>query len=134
MAKIDTIEGVGPALTEKFAGAGITTCEALLKAGGDKKGRADLAGKTGLSEVRILKLVNHADLMRIKGIGGEYSELLEAAGVDTVPELAQRSAKNLADKIAEINEEKKLVRSVPSESVVEGWITQAKDLPRAISH
>ena len=134
MAKIDTIEGVGPALTEKFAGAGITTCEALLKAGSNKKGRADLAGKTGLSEVRILKLVNHADLMRIKGIGGEYSELLEAAGVDTVPELAQRSAKNLAAKIAEINEAKKLVRSVPSESQVEGWIKQAKDLPRAISH
>lgn len=134
MAKIDTIEGVGPALSEKFAGAGITTCEALLKAGGDKKGRAELAEKTGLSEVRLLKLVNHADLMRINGIGGEYSELLEAAGVDTVPELAQRSASNLAAKLAEVNAQKKLVRAVPSESQVEGWIKQAKGLPRAVSH
>lgn len=134
MAKLDTIEGIGPALSEKFAAAGITTCEALLETGGSKDGRADLAGKTGLSEGRILKLVNAADLMRVKGVGGEYAELLEFAGVDTVPELAQRNATNLAAKIAEINEEKKLVRVLPSEKQVASWIDHAKTLPRAVSH
>lgn len=134
MSKLDSIEGIGPALSEKFASAGVTTAEALLELGGNKGGRANLAEKTGLSELRILKLVNHADLMRIKGIGGEYSELLEAAGVDSVPELAQRSATALAAKIAEINATKKLVRVVPSEAKVSDWIRQARELPRAVSH
>ena len=82
----------------------------------------------------ILKFVNHADLCRIKGVGGEYSELLEAAGVDTVPELAQRNAANLTAAMAKVNEEKKLVRSLPSEKQVTNWVAQAKELPRVISH
>lgn len=134
MAKLDTIEGIGPALSEKFAEAGITTCEALLKTGGRRDGRTELAGKTGLSEARILKLVNCADLMRVKGVGSEYSELLEAAGIDSVPELAQRNARNLADKMAEVNKVKKLVRALPSPKVVERWVAHAKTLPRAVHH
>lgn len=134
MAKLDTIEGIGPALSEKFAQAGIATCEALLEAGGRRDGRTELAGKTGLSEARILKLVNCADLMRVRGVGSEYSELLEAAGIDSVPELAQRNASNLADKMAEVNKGKKLVRSVPSAKVVEKWVAHAKTLPRAVHH
>jgi predicted RecB family nuclease len=129
MAKLDTIEGIGPALSEKFAQAGITTCEALLQAGGRRDGRTELAGKTGLSEARILKLVNCADLMRVKGVGSEYS-----AGIDSVPELAQRNGRNLADKMAEVNKAKKLVRSVPSAKVVEKWVAHAKTLPRAVHH
>ena len=134
MAKIDTIEGIGPALSEKLADAGIETCEAFLEAGASKKGRADIAEKSGMSEGQILKFINAADLMRIKGVGGEYAELLECSGVDTVPELAQRNAANLTAKMAEVNEEKKLVRALPAESQVEAWIDQAKSLPRTITH
>lgn len=134
MAKIETIEGIGPALSEKFSAAGITTCEALLESGATKAGRQQLAEKSGVGESQILKFVNHADLMRVKGVGGEYSELLEYAGVDTIPELAQRNAANLAAKLTECNLEKKLVRALPTESQVEDWIAQAKNLPKAISH
>jgi len=134
MAKLDTIEGIGPALSDKFSDAGITTCEALLKSGATRAGRKELADKSGVGEAQVLKFVNHADLMRVNGIGGEYSELLECAGVDTVPELAQRNASNLAAKMTEINVEKKLVRALPSESQVEDWISQAKKLPKTVTH
>jgi len=134
MAKLDTIEGIGPALSAKLEAAGIKTCEALLKAGASKKGRAEIAEKSGVSEGQVLKFVNHADMMRIKGVGGEYAELLECSGVDSVPELAQRNAANLTAKMAEVNEQKKLVRSLPSETQVEGWVKQAKELDRVVSH
>lgn len=134
MARIDKIEGIGPALREKFMKAGISTCEALLKKGGTKDGRKELEAATGIAEGQLLKFVNHADLMRIKGIGGEYSELLESAGVDTVPELAQRNASSLTAWIIQVNNEKKLVRATPSEKQVQDWITQAQALPRAIHH
>lgn len=134
MAKLDTIEGIGPALSEKLGNAGIDSVASLLDTGGNKQGRAALAERSGISEAQLLKFVNHADLMRIKGIGGEYSELLEEAGVDTVPELAQRNAANLSAKIEEINVEKKLVRATPSEKQIEDWIQQAKGLPKAVHH
>lgn len=134
MSKLDTIEGIGPALSEKFAAADIKTCESLLKAGASKEGRAEIAGKAGVSEAQVLKFVNAADLMRIKGVGGEYAELLECAGVDSVPELGQRNAENLTAKLTEVNAEKKLVRALPSESQVGDWIKQAKGLPRVVNH
>ncbi len=134
MAKLETIEGIGPVNSEKLESAGVTSCENLLEAGGTKAGRAGIASKSGLSEAQVLKFVNHADLMRIKGIGGEYSELLECSGVDSVLELAQRNAANLTAKMTEVNEEKKLVRALPTESQIEDWIGQAKKLPRAVSH
>lgn len=134
MAKLETIEGVGPVLREKFAGVGIATCEELLEKGSTRNGRKELESATGISQAQIQKFVNHADLMRIKGVGGEYSELLEHAGVDTVPELAQRDASNLAVKLGEINLEKKLVRVAPSEKRVNRWIEQAKTLPRIIEY
>ncbi|MDH3317773.1 MAG: DUF4332 domain-containing protein [Gammaproteobacteria bacterium] len=134
MAKIDTIEGIGPALSEKFSQAGISACETLLEKGSTKNGRKELEAATGISEAQILKFVNHADLMRIKGVGGEYAELLEHAGVDTVPELAQRNAENLAAKMVEINLEKKLVRSTPTEKQAHDWIKQAKTLPKIIQY
>lgn len=134
MTKLSTIEGIGPALTEQLEGAGVSSVESLLETGGTKEGRARIADASGLSEARILKLVNCADLMRIKGVGGEYAELLEAAGVDTAPELAQRNAANLQATMEKINNEKRLVRSVPSAKQVESWVEQAKKLPRAIEH
>ena len=132
--KIETIEGIGPATAEKLAGAGVTDTDGLLAKGGTKAGRKGLAEASGLSEKQVLKFVNMADLFRISGIGGEYAELLECAGVDTVPELAQRNAENLAAKIAEVNEEKKLTRQVPGAGTVEKWVAQAKELPRAVEY
>ncbi|WP_417684770.1 DUF4332 domain-containing protein [Roseibium sp.] len=131
---ISEIEGIGPAYTEKLGAAGIKTTEAYLERAKDPKGRKALAEETGIDASRILKWANMADLMRISGVGEEYSELLEAAGVDTVKELKHRNAANLAAKMAEVNEEKKLVRQVPSESQVTKWVDQAKELPPMMSY
>jgi len=125
---ISEIEGIGAVYAEKLGAAGIKTTEAYLERAKDPKGRKALAAETGIEEKRILKWANMADLMRISGVGEEYSELLEAAGVDTVKELKHRKPENLAAKMAEVNETKKLVRQVPSESQVTKWVEQAKDL------
>ena len=132
--KIEEIEGVGPVSGEKLRNAGVTTVEKLLEAGKTKKQRKELAELSGLSESFILKITNMADLFRNKGIGQEFSELLEAAGVDTVPELAQRKPENLVAKMVEVNEAKKLTRRTPTVSEVEGWVAQAKELPRVIEY
>jgi predicted flap endonuclease-1-like 5' DNA nuclease len=134
MAKIIDVEGIGKVYAEKLANAGFTTVEALLKAGASPKGREALAEKTGISGKLILEWVNLADLFRIKGIGEEYSDLLEEAGVDTVPELAQRNAENLYAKLVETNDAKKLVRRLPAQSQVADWIEQAKALPRVVTY
>lgn len=134
MANIKDIEGIGPAYGEKLEAAGIKTDNALLQQGASKKGRGEIAEKTGISEKMILEWVNRADLARINGIGSEYADLLEASGVDSVPELAQRNAANLHAKMAEVNEEKSLVRSLPSESMVEKWVAEAKTLDRVVTH
>ena len=134
MARIIDIEGIGKVYAEKLAGAGLTTVEALLKAGASPKGRQALEEKTGISGKLILEWVNLADLFRIKGIGEEYSDLLEEAGVDTVPELAQRNAENLYAKLAETNATKELVRRLPSQSQVADWVEQAKALPRVVTY
>lgn len=132
--KVEDIEGIGPAYAAKLGDAGVGTLEKLLELGGTPKGRAELAEKTGISAHNILEWVNRADLYRIKGVGSEYSDLLEAAGVDTVVELATRNPANLAHKLAEVNTEKQIVRQLPSEKQVEAWIEQAKTLPRAVSY
>jgi len=134
MAKLIAIEGIGQVYAGKLAAAGLATTEALLKQGASPKGREALAEKTGISGHLILEWVNRADLFRIKGVGEEYSDLLEAAGVDTVPELAQRNAENLHAKLAEVNAAKKLVRRLPTQAQVADWIAQAKELPRAITY
>ena len=134
MAKIVDIEGIGPAYAAKLQAAGIQSTEALLKAGATPKNRKELAEKTGISGDLILEWVNHADLYRIKGVGSEYSDLLEEAGVDTVVELAHRNAQNLLEKMTEANEQKKLVRRLPTLGMVSKWIEQAKALPRAVEY
>lgn len=134
MASIAAVEGIGPAYAKKLAGAGVKTTGALLKHGATKAGRKELSAATGVKESLLLEWVNHVDLMRVKGVGSEYSDLLEAAGVDTVPELAQRSAANLAAKMAEVNAKKKLVRQLPTEKAVAGWVAQAKKLDRVVTH
>lgn len=132
--KIEDIEGIGPAFAAKLSEAGIGSVENLLETAGTKKGRVDLAEKAGIPEANILKWVNHADLFRIKGVAGQYAELLEASGVDSVPELAQRNAANLAAKMGEINDAKNLTNRAPSESEVQRWIDEAKTLDRAVHH
>jgi predicted flap endonuclease-1-like 5' DNA nuclease len=134
MARIINIEGIGPVYAQKLQEAGIRTTEGLLEAGASPQGRDALAETTGISGKLILEWVNLADLFRIKGVGEEYSDLLEEAGVDTVPELAQRNAENLYAKLAETNREKKLVRRLPSQAQVADWVAQAKALPRAITY
>jgi predicted flap endonuclease-1-like 5' DNA nuclease len=134
MANIVDVEGIGPVFAEKLAKAGITTTAKLLAAGATPKGRSELAEKTGIGSARILEWVNHADLFRIKGVGEEYSDLLEEAGVDTVPELAQRNASNLHKKLTAVNQEKNLVRRLPTEKQVADWVVQAKRLPRVITY
>lgn len=134
MANIQDIEGIGPAFGEKLEAAGIKTVEALLEQGASAAGRKAIEEKTGIDGGKILTWVNHADLFRIKGVAGQFSELLEASGVDTVPELAQRNAANLATKMAEVNAEKNLANRTPSESEVEKWVEEAKSLPRIVTH
>lgn len=132
--KIDEIEGIGPAYAEKLGTVGITKVEHFLKLCCDKKGRAKVAAETGISETHLLKWANMADLMRINGVATQFAELLECAGVDTVKELRMRRADNLAAKMAEVNNEKKLCKANPSEKEVADWIEQAKAMEPTITH
>ncbi len=134
MASIADIEGVGEQYAAKLHKAGIKTTEALLEKGATPKGRAAIEAETGIGHKQILKWVNHADLFRIKGVAGQYAELLEAAGVDTVAELAQRNAENLTAAMATVNEAKKLVRALPSAKSVTAWVAEAKKLPKAVTY
>ncbi len=132
--KIMDIEGIGPTYAAKLKDAGVDTDAELLERGGTRKGRSLLAETTGLSEQTILEWVNHADLMRIHGVGPEYADLLEEAGVDTVPELAQRNPANLFKTIVKVAEDKQLVRRPPSEGMVADWVTEAAKLGRTIEY
>jgi len=131
---IEKIEGIGKTYAKKLQKAGVRSTKALLSRGGTPKGRKELAGTSGIDETYILKWTNMADLMRIRGVGEEYSELLEAAGVDTVKELKHRNPDNLAARMAEVNGQKKLVRQLPALSKVQSWVEQAKSLEPAIKY
>jgi predicted flap endonuclease-1-like 5' DNA nuclease len=132
--KIAEIEGIGEVYAEKLASISVTTVNQLLKKGSTANGRKELADKTGISDTLILKWVNRADLFRVKGIGTQYSDLLEAAGVDTVVELATRKSENLHAKMVEVNQSKKVVRQLPTVKQVTEWVESAKTLPRAINY
>jgi predicted flap endonuclease-1-like 5' DNA nuclease len=134
MASIDAIEGVGHKYATKLRKAGVRTTEALLKIGSTRKGRKGLAETTGLTEHQLLEWVNRADLMRVKGVGEEYSDLLEAAGVDTIKELRRRNPENLLGAMMDVNAKKRLVRRLPTESMVERWVEYAKTLDPLVSH
>ena len=134
MANLEKVEGIGETYAKKLRDAGVGSTDMLLETGSTRKGRDELAAKTGIASKLILEWVNHVDLFRVKGVGEEYADLLEASGGDTVPEHAQRRADNLHKKMAEKKEEKKLVRQLPSEKQVQEWIEQAKELPRVIQY
>jgi len=132
--RIDEIEGIGPANRAKLAKASINTTDKLLQLCAKKKGRDEVAGQTGLQAKQLLVWANMADLMRIKGIGRQFAEVLKASGVDTVKELRNRRADNLAAKMAEVNAAKKLAKTSPNKDIVQGWVDRAKELPPLISH
>ena len=131
---ITDIEGIGPSVAEKLKATRIRTTSRLLEAAKNPKGRKSLSDKMGVESSRILKWANIADMMRIKGVGEEYSELLEAAGVDTVRELKHRNPVNLAKAMAAANARRKLVRLLPSEKAIAKWIAQANSLPMKITY
>ena len=133
--KLEEVEGIGPVSAQELSLAGIATGEALLEQGATPGGRAAIEKATGISGVLILKWVNRLDLMRIKGVGSEYSDLLEVAGVDSPAELGQRNAANLATTFEEVVAARPgIVRRIPTETEVAGWIAEAKDLPKVVEH
>ncbi len=132
--KIEHIEGIGPAKGEKLRAIGVRNIRSLLANTVTAEQRRTLAEKTGIGEAQILKFANMADLCRVKGIGAQFAELLEAAGVDTIPELAKRNAVNLAKAMLEINQARSLVRRTPTERQVTSWIEQANTLPRMLKY
>lgn len=132
--KIEEIEGIGEVYGEKLKAAGMATVEDLLEQGGSAGGREKIAAQTGISETLILKWVNHADLFRIKGVAGQFSELLEAAGVDTVKEFKHRVPENLHAKLVEVNDAKGLAGRVPSVDQLSEMIEQAKNLEPKVTY
>jgi predicted flap endonuclease-1-like 5' DNA nuclease len=131
---IEDVEGIGPVNAGKLREAGVKTTDELLQRGGSRGGRAELETTTGISGSQILEWTNHVDLYRISGVGSEYADLLEAAGVDTVAELAQRNAKNLSETFGELDAARNTVRNIPSEDIVARWIEEAKSLPRMVEY
>ena len=134
MPKVIDVEGIGPVYAKKLGEAGVKTTDDLLKAGATAKSREELAKKAGIDVKHVLEWVNRSDLYRIKGVGQEYSDLLENAGVDTVVELANRAPENLLAKMLEVNAAKKLVRRPPPISSVKNWVEQAKKLKRVVEY
>ena len=132
--KIEEIEGIGPAYAERLRASGCAHANTLLERGCSKKGREELCEESRISEKQILRWVNFADLLRIDGIGPEYAELLEASGVDSVPELAQRDAAYLTERCAETNAVRTLTRKIPTGAQVENWIKQAIELGHKIEY
>lgn len=132
--KIDKIEGIGPAYREKLSSAGITTTDDFLKLCGASAGRKAVAERTGISENLLLNWSNKADLMRVSGVGPQFAELLEAAGVDTVKEMQHRNAQSLAAKMEQVNAVKRLAKSSPGTSTVQRWVDQAKTMTALITH
>ncbi len=134
MSNIIDVEGIGEVYARKLTEAGIATDKDLLEKGATRGGREKIAQETGISDKLILRWVNHVNLFRIKGVQKQYAELLEAAGVDTVPELAQRNPSHLYPALVETNEKKQLVRKLPTEDQVTEWIKEAKTLPRVVTY
>lgn len=126
MASIDAVEGMSHAEATKLRKTRVRTTEALLKTASTRSGRRELSTKTGIPDKKILQWVNRADLMRVKGIGSEYADLLEVAGVDTIRELRRRNPANLLETLVVLNTRKRLVRRLPTEGMVSGWIDEAK--------
>jgi predicted flap endonuclease-1-like 5' DNA nuclease len=134
MANVKDIEGIGPVMGKKLEKAGIVTVKSLLESGATRSGRANIAKESGIPESQILEFVNMADLMRVKGVGAEFAELLKAAGVDTLKELRTRNAENLHQKLEETNAAKSLTRRVPSLDMIKDFIAQAGSTDPSVTY
>lgn len=134
MTRVIEIESIGKVYAEKLTASGISTVETLLHAGSTAAKRKQLAELIGVDDSRVLEWVNRADLMRIQGVGSEFADLLETAGVDSVPELAQRNPANLHAVMEQMNETKDLTRRMPGLKQVERWVADAKGLPKVVTH
>lgn len=134
MAKLEKVEGIGTKYAGNLRRAGVRSTASLLEKGATPQGRKGIAAASGISEKLVLEWVNHVDLFRIKGVGEEYADLLEEAGVDTVVELAQRNPENLFESIQAVNSKKRLVRRPPALKMIKNWVAQAKKLPRKVSY
>lgn len=132
--KLEEVEGIGGVYAERLREAGISTAEDLLLRAGSRSGRGMLAASSGIAEKLLLEWVNHCDLMRIDGVGAEYADLLEEAGVDSCAELATRNAANLHAALGEANERKELVRRLPSVEMVGRWVAAAGTADRVVTH
>ncbi len=134
MTSLTTIEGIGEVYSGQLSEAGISTTEEMLEKAATPAGRQAIEEETGISGKLVLRWANMADLFRINGVSEEYADLLEACGVDTVPELAQRNPENLYQALLQTNEEKQLTRGTPGESQVATWVSEAKELPRVLTY
>jgi predicted flap endonuclease-1-like 5' DNA nuclease len=134
MTKLEIIEGIGPVYAQQLRKGGVRTVEALLAQGATPGGRQQIEERTGIGHALVLEWVNLADLMRIKGVGEEYSDLLEEAGVDTVKELRNRVPEHLHEAMVKTNEAKSLVRRLPTPKMVRDWVEQAKRLPPKVTY
>lgn len=134
MSSLIEIEGIGEQYARTLKDAGIRGTKTFLEWGATRQGRQQIVEKTGISEKLILEWLNHCDLMRIRGVGGEYSDLLEEAGVDTIVELGNRNAERLYQAMVKINDQKRLVRKMPTQAQVADWIAQASALPRILTY
>jgi len=133
--KIEDVEGIGPGFAQKLTAAGVGTTDALLTQAGTSAGRDRLSEATGISEKQLLEWVNHADLMRISGVGSEYADLLEAAGVDSCAELARRvQLLEGGRKVRRVPARPNWIRQIPGEKTIAGWIEQAAGLDTVVSH
>ena len=134
MAQLEKVEGIAGVYAAKLRAAGVKSTDALLNMGATPKGRQEIEQNSGIAHKLILKWVNHCDLYRVRGVGAEYAELLAVSGVDTVPELAQRKAEHLRERMGEANRKKRCVRQLPTVTAVDRWIKQAKALPRVVRY
>jgi predicted flap endonuclease-1-like 5' DNA nuclease len=133
MARIDQVAGIGHREATKLRKAGVRTSKALAECAATRRGRTDLAKKTGLTPKDLQIWVHHADLLRVRGVGAEYAALLVEAGVDTLRDLRRRNPTALLAKIIGMNGSQKVVDRLPTESMVENWISAASDLEPSIS-
>lgn len=134
MASISAIESMDQRDATKLRKAGVRTTDALLKTAATRTGRRRLAREASLNESDILSWVNRADLMRINGVGSEYADLMEAAGVDTIRELRRRNPDRLLAAMTDLNVRKRLIRRLPTNGMVAGWIEAAKDIEPLVTH
>jgi len=128
MARIDQVAGIGHKEGTKLRKVGIKTSKSLIEMASTGRGRSELTAATGIDQRKLQAWVNHADLLRVKGVGAEYAELLVAAGVDTVRDLRRRNPTALLAKIIGLNDKDQVVARLPTESMVEGWIEAARNV------